>query len=150
MKTRVIFVCVHNSARSQMAAAFLKIHGGSRFEVESAGIEAGTLNPLVVRAMAERGIDISGNTTQKAQDLADRGERFDYVVTVCDQAAAERCPYFPGKGVRLHWSFPDPSALKGNEEEKLAAVRIIRDDIEAKVAAWLEELPGEEGGGSWI
>ncbi|MDD5712274.1 MAG: arsenate reductase ArsC [Smithellaceae bacterium] len=133
MKKTVLFVCIHNSARSQMAGAWLKNLCGEYFAVESAGIDPGTLNPLVVKAMAEVGIDISGNQTKGVAELIEVGKRFDYVITVCDQASAERCPIFPGNAKKLHWSLPDPAGLAGTDEEKLAAIREIRDDIKSKV-----------------
>ncbi|HOT62246.1 MAG TPA: arsenate reductase ArsC [Treponemataceae bacterium] len=132
-KKRVLFVCIHNSGRSQMGEAFLRAIAGDRFEVASGGIESGTLNPLVVRAMEEVGVSMEGHYAKKAQDFVDRGERFDYVVTVCDETSAERCPLFPGRHERLHWGFPDPAALSGTDEQKLAGIREIRDAIEAKV-----------------
>jgi len=130
---RVLFVCVHNSARSQMAEAFLKKHGGDRFEAESAGIEAGTLNPFVVRAMAEIGIDISKNPTKSAFDFYRAGRRYDWVVTVCSKEAAERCPVFPGYHERLLWPFDDPSTFTGSDEDIMARVRKVRDDIQKAV-----------------
>lgn len=144
MKQRVIFVCIHNSGRSQMGEGFLRHLAGDRFEVASAGIESGKLNPWVVKSMAEVGIDISGHWAKKAQDLIDAGEKFDTVITVCDETNAERCPVFPGRGLnaqaqRLHWGFPDPSALTGSDEEKLAAIRPIRDAIQARIEQWLKE-----------
>ncbi len=132
-KKRVLFVCIHNSGRSQMGEAFLRAIAGDRFEVASGGIESGTLNPLVVRAMEEVGVSMEGHYAKKAQDFVDRGERFDYVVTVCDETSAERCPLFPGRHERLHWGFPDPAALSGTDEQKLVGIREIRDAIEAKV-----------------
>ena len=141
MKTqRVMFICIHNSARSQMGEAFLRALGGENFEVHSAGIEAGTLNPLVVKAMNEVGISMEGHYSKKAQDYVDRGEVFDYVITVCDETSAERCPIFPGNHTRLHWGFPDPSALTGTEEEKLAAIRPIREEIKETITNWLATL----------
>ena len=144
MKKKVIFICIHNSGRSQMGEGFLRHLAGDRFEVASAGIESGKLNPLVVRAMAEVGVDISTHYAKKAQELIDAGERFDTVITVCDETSAERCPSFPGRGTnanaaRLHWGFPDPSALTGSDEEKLVGIRPIRDAIRAKIEAWLAE-----------
>ncbi|NCN05567.1 MAG: arsenate reductase ArsC [Spirochaetales bacterium] len=139
-KQRVMFVCIHNSARSQMGEAFLRALGGDRFEVHSAGIEAGTLNPLVVKAMAEIGISMEGHYSKKAQEYVDRGEIFDYVITVCDETSAEKCPIFPGKHTRLHWGFPDPSALTGTEDEKLAAIRPIREEIKETITDWLATL----------
>jgi arsenate reductase len=134
-----MFICIHNSGRSQMGEAFLRQLAGERFEVHSAGLEAGRLNPLVVRAMAEIGIDMAGHHAKTAREYLDRGERFDYVITVCDETNAERCPVFPGKAVRLHWGFPDPSALGGSDEEKLAGIRPIRDAIQARIKAWIAE-----------
>ena len=130
----LIFICVHNSARSQMAEAFLKAMGNDLFtHIESAGLEAGKLNPLVVKAMSEIGIDISKNRTKRAMDFLSRGSKFDYVVTVCDKANAEKCPIFPGSNIRIQWSFPDPSELQGTDEEKLAEIRLIRDEIRQAV-----------------
>ena len=100
MKKRVLFVCIHNSARSQMAEAFVNALAGDRFEAESAGIEAGKLNPVVVRAMQEDGIDLAGRPTKSVDSMIARGPYFDYVVTVCDETSAERCPIFPGAGAR--------------------------------------------------
>jgi arsenate reductase len=139
-KTRVLFICVHNSARSQMAEAFLKKFAGERFEAESAGLEPGVLNPLVVKAMSEIGIDISAKTTRSAFDLLRQGKWYGWVITVCDESQAATCPIFPGAGQRLHWSFPDPAAFKGSEEEKLEQVRKLRNCIAEKVKGWLEEL----------
>lgn len=137
-KKKVLFICVHNSARSQMAEAFLKLYGGDFFEVESGGIEPGTLNPLVVEAMQEIGIDISRNRTKSAVDFLRQGKRYHYVITVCDEASAERCPIFPGVVQRLHWGLEDPSTLQGAKEEKLASIREIRDSIKAKVLEFVQ------------
>lgn len=137
--TRVLFLCVHNSARSQMAAAFLKKHGGGRFEADSAGLEPGVLNPFVVRSMAELGIDISHNATKSVFELAKSGASFDVVVTVCSREAAERCPIFPGKAAeRLHWPFDDPSTFTGSDEEIMAKVRKVRDEIEKAVEEFVK------------
>jgi arsenate reductase (thioredoxin) len=130
---RVLFLCVHNSARSQMAAAYLKAMAGGRFEAESAGLEPGKLNPYVVRAMSEDGIDISGNKAQSVFDLAGAGKRFDYVITVCSKEAAEACPIFPGGSEKLHWPFPDPSTFKGSDGEIMEKVREVRDAIRTAV-----------------
>jgi len=140
MKTKVLFICIHNSARSQMAEAWLNNVCGGAFEAHSAGLEPGTLNPLVVEAMDEVGIDISRKKTQAVFDVFKSGKLFAYVVTVCDETSAERCPIFPGVTTRLHWSFPDPSALGGNQQEKLAEVRKIRDQIRTKIEEWCEEV----------
>ncbi|MFA7019349.1 MAG: arsenate reductase ArsC [Sphaerochaetaceae bacterium] len=136
-KTRIMFVCVHNSGRSQMCEAFVKHYAPEQFDVHSSGIEAGKLNPLVVQAMAEIGISMDGQYAKPAQEYIDRKEAFDYVITVCDESSAEQCPVFPGKHVRLHWGFPDPSALTGSDEEKLKGIRPIRDSIHKRVRTWL-------------
>jgi arsenate reductase (thioredoxin) len=137
-REKVLFVCIHNSARSQMAEAYLNRHGGDRFEAESAGIEPGTLNPLAVEAMKEDGIDISANKTKSVFEFLKTGKRYSYVVTVCDETAAERCPVFPGPGKRLHWSFPDPSQLQGSWEEKLMQARKIRDQIKRRIETFVK------------
>ncbi len=139
-KYKVLFVCIHNSARSQMAEAFLKQVGGEMFDVKSAGIEAGILNPVVVAAMMEVGIDISGNQTKNVSEFIERGEIFDYVITVCDETSAERCPYFPGKVTRLHWNFRDPSVFAGTYEEKLRETGVVRDEIKVEVEAWATQI----------
>ena len=136
---KVLFVCIHNSARSQMAEAFLNKLGDGNFTAESAGIEPGTLNPIVVEAMLELGLDISKNTCDSVERFIPRGEEFDYVITVCDETSAERCPTFPGATTRLHWGFPDPSGLQGTKEEKLNRTREIRDLIEAKIDQWISK-----------
>jgi arsenate reductase len=140
MKKRVLFVCIHNSARSQMAEAFLNQICGEEFEAHSAGLEPGKLNPIVVEAMREIGMDISGNPTKAVFDMFKSGKIFAYVITVCDEASAERCPIFPGVTRRLHWSFPDPSSMQGSHEEKLAKTREVRDTIKAKIEAWCAEI----------
>ncbi len=130
MKQRVLFICTHNSARSQMAEGLLRHLGGERFEVFSAGTEATYVRPLAIRAMAESGIDIS----QQHSKTLDRylGEPFDEVISVCD-TAAEACPVFPGAARRLHWSFEDPSKATGSEAEQLEVYRKIRDDIRSRI-----------------
>jgi len=138
--TKVLFICVHNSARSQMAEAFLKKHGGDDFLAESAGLEPGKLNPVVVEAMKEIGIDISRNETKSVFDFFKQGRKYNYVVTVCDESSAEKCPIFPGVKETLHWSFKDPSALTGSHEEKLAGTREIRNEIEKRIRQWLAEM----------
>ena len=140
MKKRVLFVCIHNSARSQMAEEFLKQSCGNEFEVHSAGLEPGKLNPIVVEAMQEIGIDISGNPTKAVWDFIKSGKAFAYVITVCDETSAERCPIFPGVTTRLHWSFPDPSGFPGTHEEKLTKTREVRDTIKRKIEQWCEEV----------
>jgi arsenate reductase (thioredoxin) len=140
VKSNVLFICVHNSARSQMAEAWLNQICGDFFVAESAGLEQGTLNPLVVEAMQEAGIDISKKETRAVFDVFKAGKLFTYVITVCDETNAEKCPIFPGVTKRLHWSFPDPSTLVGSRENKLIEVRKIRDEIRDKIQTWCEEV----------
>ncbi len=139
-KKKVLFVCVHNSARSQMAEAWANYFCGDFFEAHSAGLEPGTLNPLVVEVMKEAGIDISSKSTQGVSQLIKKGGSFDYVITVCDGASAEKCPIFPGLSRRLHWNFPDPSKVTGTKEEKLAQIRIVRDAIKSKIENWCSSV----------
>src|SRR6266568_2993615 len=139
MKKRVLFICVHNSARSQMAEAFLNAGGGDFFEAQSAGLEPGTLNPLAIEVMREVGIDISKNKTQAVFDVFKSGQFFPYVITVCNESEAAGCPIFPGVTNRLHWSFPDPSTLVGTQEERLEGTRKIRDDIRRRIETWGDE-----------
>jgi len=140
MKKNVLFICIHNSARSQMAEAFLKQICGDEFEAHSAGLEPGKLNPIVVEAMREIGIDISGNRTKAVFDMLNSGRIFHQVITVCDETSAERCPVFPSVISRLHWSFPDPSTFQGSYEEKLAKTREVRDVIKGKIEQWCREV----------
>ena len=140
MKRSVLFVCIHNSARSQMAEAFLNARCGDEFVAESAGLEPGQLSPFAVAAMREAGIDIASNETKSALDLFKSGKQYSYVITVCDETSAERCPIFPGGARRLHWSFPDPAAIEGTWEERLAQTRLIRDEIQARIDAWCAEV----------
>ena len=137
---KVLFVCLHNSARSQMAEAFVNRLATGKIIAQSAGLAPGNLNPVVVSVMKEVGIDISGNSTKSVEDFIKRKDQYDYVITVCDEASAERCPVFPGKVKKLHWGFEDPSSLKGSEEEKNARTRLIRDQIKAKVQQWIVTL----------
>jgi arsenate reductase len=135
--TRVLFLCTHNSARSQMAEGFLRAMAGDRFEAGSAGTEKTSVNPLAIRLMAERGIDLGGHTSKVYADVASEG--WDYLITVCDDAN-ERCPWVPGSVKRLHWSFPDPSRASGTEEERLAVFRRVRDQIQERLTDWLRSL----------
>lgn len=139
-KKRVLFVCVHNSARSQMAEAYLNALAGDRFEALSAGLEPGKLNPLAVEVMKEAGLDISGNATKSVFEIFKRGELFSYVITVCDAEAAQRCPIFPGITTTLNWSFPDPAAFEGSWEERLARTRAVRDAIKARIEEFIREV----------
>ena len=143
-KLRVLFVCVHNSARSQMAEAYLNRIAGDRFFAESAGLEPGKLNQNVVKVMAEEGFDISGNKTKDVFEFYKTGKIFEYVITVCDKTAAERCPIFPGVKERINWSFPDPSKLEGTEEEILRETRNIRDQIKQQIEEWVKGVEGKD------
>jgi arsenate reductase (thioredoxin) len=136
---KVLFVCIHNSARSQMAEAFLNKYGEGKYLAESAGLEPGRLNPVVVKVMQEVGIDLSKKGTQGVFDLFRKGALYNAVVTVCDEASAEQCPIFPGRVKRLAWSFEDPSAFKGTEEEILQHTREIRDEIEVAIKHFISE-----------
>jgi arsenate reductase len=133
MKKKVLFVCVHNSARSQMAEALLNQMCGDSFEASSAGLEPGTLNPLAVAVLCEIGIDIGARPTRSVADVIKSGQKFDCLITVCDAASAETCPVVPGGGERLHWNFPDPSKFTGTWEERLKRTREMRDAIEAMI-----------------
>ena len=137
-KRNVLFVCIHNSARSQMAEAFLNQICGKEFEAHSAGIEPGKLNPTVVEVMKEAGIDISGNQTKSVAAMLKSSKLFAYVITVCDETSAERCPIFPGVTTRLHWSFPDPSSFQG--AQRLAKTREVRDAVKEKIGQWCAEV----------
>ena len=133
-RRRVLFLCTHNSARSQMAEGLLRHLGGDRFEVHSAGTEATRVRPLAIRAMGELGIDIAGQQSKTLDRYID--QPFDLVITVCDEAN-EACPFFPGARARLHWSFPDPSKATGTDEQQLATYRTVRDAIRIRIAAEL-------------
>jgi arsenate reductase len=138
-KTNVLFMCIHNSGRSQIAEAFLNNLASDRFDAESAGLEPGKLNPLVVEAMKENGIDISKNLTKDVFDFFKQGKQFDYVITVCDEASGEKCPFFPGMIAKLHWSFPDPGSFEGTQDEKMAKVRNVRDSIKKKIEEFITD-----------
>ncbi|HAO19724.1 MAG: low molecular weight phosphatase family protein [Desulfobacteraceae bacterium IS3] len=138
-KIRVLFVCIHNSARSQIAEAYVRQLGGDRFEAESAGFEPGKLNPLVVEVMKEAEIDISDHKTKSVFEFFKQGRLYDYVITVCDESSGQQCPIFPGIVKRIHWSFPDPSSFDGTYEEKLAQTRNVRDQIRKAVENLIKE-----------
>jgi arsenate reductase (thioredoxin) len=135
----VLFVCIHNSARSQMAETYLNHFGAGKYSAQSAGIEPGKLNQVVVKAMHNDGFDISGNGTKSVDEMLESKQLFDFVITVCDEASAERCPVFPGPGKRLHWGFPDPSSFSGDEAEKLKQTVIVRDAIRQKVQEFVNQ-----------
>jgi arsenate reductase len=139
-KARVLFLCTHNSARSQMAEGLLRHLAGDRFEAHSAGTEATHVRPLAIRAMDEIEVDISGQGSKTLDRYLE--ESFDHVITVCDDAN-ESCPIFPGARNRLHWSFEDPSRAEGSEEDRLAAFRSVRDRIRDRVQAELVDGGGE-------
>jgi arsenate reductase len=139
MKKKVLFICVHNSARSQMAAALLNKRCGDFFEAESAGLEPGMLNPLAVEVLSEVGIDISKNKPQAVFDVFKSGQLFAYVITVCDESEAAGCPIFPGVTTRLHWSFSDPSKFIGSHEEKLTRTREVLHEIDDRIQEFCQE-----------
>lgn len=136
---KVLFVCIHNSARSQMAETFLNDLGAGLFEAESAGLEAGTLNPYVVRAMRELDYDISGNETNDVFDYHKEGRIYQAVVKVCDQINGERCPIFPRTLINENWNLEDPSSIQGDDEAIMNRTREIRDQILERVKAFIDE-----------
>jgi len=137
-KKKVLFVCVHNSARSQMSEAFLNKLGGTLFQAKSAGLKPAELNSLVIKAMKEVGIDISNNESKSVFELYKKGGLFSYVITVCDESAAQHCPMFPGTNKKIHWSFEDPALFTGTHEEIMNKVRNLRDRIRAKVEEFIQ------------
>lgn len=137
-KQRVLFLCTGNSARSQMAEAFVRKYGGDRFEPHSAGLEPKGVNPLTIKVMEEVGVDISGQVSKGIETYLGKSH-FKYLVTVCDDAD-KNCPtVWPGVNTRMHWSFEDPARLEGTEEEKLAKFREVRDLIERSIKQWVAE-----------
>jgi arsenate reductase len=138
-KQKVLFICAHNSARSQMAAALLNEMCGEFFEAQSAGLEPGTINPLAVEALREFEIDISKNPTQRVFDVWTSGQMFAFVITVCSEVEAEGCPIFAGVTTRLHWPFDDPSKFTGTHDERLEKTRRVRDQIRDKLHSFCEE-----------
>ncbi len=139
VKNKVLFLCVHNGARSQMAEAFLKKLGGDFYEVESAGLESGILNPLAIEAMKEEGIDISNNQTKDVFSIYKEGRWYSHIITVCDAKNSERCPIFPGRVKKISWEFADPAAFIGTPEEKLAQTRVVRDEIKSAVLKLIQQ-----------
>ena len=137
-KKRVLFLCIGNSCRSQMAEALLRTHAANRFIVYSAGLEPSTINPYTIRVLQELGIDTSGQFSKSLTKYLD-SPIFDYIITVCSDAE-ERCPVFPGSGIRLHWPFDDPAAFEGDSQAKLDKFREIRDQIDATIQSWLLEI----------
>jgi arsenate reductase (thioredoxin) len=139
-KKRVLILCTGNSARSQMAEGLLRHDGGDKFDVASAGVEPSVVRPQAIEAMREVGIDISGHRSKSVDEFL--GQEFDYVITVCDNAN-ERCPIFPSKTERIHWSFDDPAAATGNEAERLAVFRRVRDEIRERLRQFIAGNPGK-------
>ena len=139
MKKKVLFICVQNSARSQIAAALLNEMCGEFFEAQSAGLEPGTLNPLAVEALQEIGTDISANETQSVFDVFKSGQLFAYAIKVCSESESKGCPIFPGVTTRLHWSFSDPAKFTGTHAEKLAKTREVLEEIRTKIDAFCAE-----------
>ena len=140
-KTRVLFLCTHNSARSQMAEGLLRHMAGDRVEVYSAGVEPNFVRPQAVEAMRERGVDITNQRSKSVDEFA--GQNFDYVITVCDNAR-ERCPVFPGRYERIHWSFDDPAAAEGDEAAVLSVFRRVRDEIEGRLRDFSEKVMSDK------
>jgi arsenate reductase len=136
-KIKVLFLCTGNSARSQMAEVFLRKYAGDRFEVYSAGLVPKAIHPFTIRVMEEVGVDMSGHYSKGLNQFMGK-VHFGYLITVCSKAE-EKCPIFPGMGIRLHWPIEDPAAFEGSEEEMLAKFRQVRDEIGARVKSWLSE-----------
>lgn len=152
MKKKILFICVHNSGRSQMAEAFLQAMGNDDIVVESAGFTPTVINPLVVEVMKEVGFDLSMKETRSAFELYKQGQIYNYVLTVCDESEDENCPVYPGMTHRLHIPFPDPEKLEGDHDEKLQQLRKIRDSIKEKMQEFYEWIKSEHKvklGDSW-
>lgn len=142
-KIKVLFLCVHNSARSQMAEAYLNKLGEGLFEADSAGFEPGVLNPLAVKVMKEDGIDISNNKIDSVFDFFKEKRFYGYVIAVCDISKDQKCPTFPGVAQRLHWNLEDPSSFNGTRKERLEKIRKVRDRIKHKVQEFIFQIsPG--------
>ncbi len=129
----ILFICEHNSARSQMAQAYLNHYGDDRLQAESAGLEPGTLNPLVVEVLREDGIDIAAAATRSVFELYKNGKQYDAVITVCSPEVSRKCPIFPGRVLRQNWAFADPSSFTGTWEERLQQTRTVRNQIKQKI-----------------
>ncbi|MBI4776810.1 MAG: arsenate reductase ArsC [Deltaproteobacteria bacterium] len=139
-KIRVLFICTHNSGRSQMAEAFMNALAGDRFHAESAGLEPKPIQPLVIQAMKEVGIDISRSQSKSAFRFFKEGRTYSYVITVCENEVEDKCPTFPGIQRRIFSGFDDPSKFEGTDEEKLEKIRRVRDQIKARVEEWIGNL----------
>ncbi len=140
-KMKILFLCVHNTGRSQIAEAFINRDYGDRFIAESAGFDPGKeVNPLVVEAMKELGIDLSGKKPRNLFELVKRGDLYAYVITVCDESTAQQCPVFPGVTRRIHWNFENPASFTGSREEQLEKTRLLRDGIRARIDEFITGL----------
>jgi len=139
LKIKVLFICIHNAARSQIAEALLKKFGGEKYEVASAGYLPTTINPLVVKIMQEEGVDLSEKKTQSVFSLIQAGNFYGYVITVCNRAKETECPVFPGVTKKLHWDLEDPEDYAGTEEEKLDKIRALKDRIKQLVLDFINE-----------
>lgn len=139
-KKKVLFLCTGNSARSQLAEAILRTIAGERYEVYSAGLEPKGVHPLAIQVLHEQGIDTAALRSKNLNEYVGKMS-FDTLITLCSDAE-ERCPFFPGSGVRLHWPFDDPAAVKGTAEEKLTAFRQVRDQIQAAIQGWMVQPEG--------
>jgi len=140
VKKKVLLICVHNSARSQMAEEYLKLYGGDEFEAESAGYKPSKINPYVIQVMKEEGIDLTNKKTQSVFDLIKGDKFFGYIITVCDRTQEEECPIFPGVIRRLHWDLENPEDYTGTDEEILEKLRLLRDKIKAMVKSFIVEV----------
>jgi arsenate reductase (thioredoxin) len=136
---RVLFICIHNSARSQMAEAWLNHLGNGNWIAESAGLSPWLLNPRVTEVMLEAGIDISQHKTKSVDDILQAKRTYDFVITVCEADQARNCPHFPGEGERLAWYFDNPSEFKGTDQEILNQIRAVRDQIESKIRELMDK-----------
>ncbi len=139
-KIKVLFICSHNSGRSQIAEAYLKEIGGDRFDVESAGYDLRSIDPIVVEVMKEEGIDLSDKGNQDAWELYRKGRMYNYVITVCDRATEKQCPLFPKPFNQLHWPFPDPTSFEGTREERLEKTRALKDELKERIEQFVAEL----------
>jgi arsenate reductase len=137
---KVLFVCIHNSARSQIAEELLRLKLGDKVHVESAGLEPGELNPIVVDVLSTIGIDISEKQTKSVFDLFKQGSRFNYVISVCAKAEGERCPIFPGALKHIHWRIPDPSVFQGTYDEKFAVTCTVLAMIETRIEEFIKDV----------
>lgn len=138
MKKKVLFVCIHNSARSQIAEELLRKYAPDDFDVESAGFEVSDINPLAIETLQEEGIDISNKKTNSVFEFFKQGKLFNYVITVCDEGNAQRCPLFPGLNNRIHWSFEDPKTFEGSAEEKLQKIGVVKEKIRTEILKFIE------------